>query len=48
VLQVVDDRRAGIAHQRQPISAAALSGDNEFAAAPVDVVQTERGDFPRA
>ena len=40
MLQVGDDRLTGLDRQRQPIATAALAGDDEFAAAPVDVVQT--------
>ena len=46
-LQIVDDRLPDITRQRQPIRATALPGDDEFAAAPIDVVQTRPATSPR-
>ena len=47
-LQVGNDRLVGIGRQRQLVMATALPGDGEFAAAPVDVVETKPGNLTTA
>ena len=47
-LQIVNDRPPDITRQRHPIKSTALPGDGEFAAAPIDVVQTQARDLAAA
>jgi hypothetical protein len=48
VAQPRDDRLADVDRERQPLLAAALAADHEFARAPVDVLQSQRGDLADA
>ena len=45
VLQVGDDPLPDIDRQRQPINPVAFAAHGDLAAAPVDVVQAQRGDL---
>ena len=46
--QVRDQRLADVGRQRQPVLTASLSTDDDLAAAPVNVVQLQRGHLDRA